>query len=81
MDVLESEHLLQLRLANMTAYAALHASPNADVEKGSQQIAEMFKRSMSTIPYLGVGESDDDSQSERLAAVEKYKKLRKELKT
>ena len=66
---------MQLRLAGMMAYGSLHAHKDADIEKGGQQVATMFKNAMAAIPYLAAGSATSDSASERLQAVHKYKQL------
>jgi len=77
-DVVESEHLVQFRLANMVAYAALHANPAADVEKGSLMVNKAYRQSLNMIPYLtvGMGTEVEQENKERLDAVESYKKMR-----
>lgn len=80
MDVLESEHLLQARLANSIAFAALHSHPAADIEKGAQQVGTMYMRALDAIPYLtgGVVDNNDGAMRDRVDAVKRYKKMQAE---
>ena len=77
MDVLESEYLLQARLANTIAFAALHGNPAADVDKGAHQMGQMYVQALDAVPYLTVTREDDaDSvQDERDQAVRRWKKM------
>ena len=59
----------------MVAYGSLHSHKDADLEKGGKQVAAMFKDALNTIPYLTAGASESNVNSERMAAVQKYKKL------
>ncbi len=77
MDVLESEHLLQARLANTVAYAAMHAHPHADIEKGAGNVHAMYVRSLDAIPYFTAGmDAADNVNTERIEAIRKWRKMR-----
>jgi hypothetical protein len=78
MDVLESEHLLQARLANTVAMAALHASPEADVRKGAEIVGRLYTTALDSIPYIQTGSSEGQTQgtNDREAAINRYKELR-----
>lgn len=76
MDVLESEHLLNARLANTIAYAAMHSHPQADIEKGAANAHTMYMRALDAIPYFTVGmDADGGVKAERDAAVKKWRLL------
>ena len=82
MDVLESEHLLQARLANAVAYAAIHANPAADAEKGMANVGKLYVRALDAIPYMTVAAPAQDEKvlaAERDTAVKKWRKMRKRL--
>ena len=78
MDVLESEHLLQARLANTMAMAALHASPEADVRKGADLVGKLYTTALDSIPYIqtGNGEGQSHGTDDRESAISKYRELR-----
>ena len=78
MDVLESEYLLQTRLASVVAFASLHSSPKADFEKGAQQAVSAMTKAMGAIPYMMAGGRDDPGlNKERQEAIRKFHELQK----
>ena len=81
MDVLESEHLLNARLANTIAYAALHSHPRADIEKGAANAHTMYLRALDAMPYFTVGmDADGGARAERELAVKKWRLLQEQEK-
>jgi hypothetical protein len=78
MDVLESEHLLQARLANTVAMAALHSSPEADLRKGAGIVGKLYTTALNSIPYIQTEDSEGQTQGtdDREAAISKYRALR-----
>lgn len=79
MDVLESGHLLQARLANAVAYAAIHANPAADAEKGIANVHKLYGYALDALPYMTVASAAADEQlmDERKRAVEEWRKMQK----
>ena len=76
-DVIESELIYNGRLALMTAFAALHAHPDADIEKGGQAANVMFMDAEASIPYLTQGMTGTELlHKERSAAIDRYNALR-----
>lgn len=76
MDVLESEHLLQARLANTVAYASLHAHPQADIEKGARNVHAMYVKSLDAVPYFTAAlDPDGGVRAERTEAIKKWRKM------
>lgn len=80
MDVLESEYLLQARLAQAIAYAALHSSPMADAQKGAQQTNAMYQDALGSLPYITAGGSSGNLGTEREQAVERWRKMQARMK-
>ena len=85
MDILESEMLMQARLAKTVAFAALHANAGADLDKGAKQATTMYDGALGTVPYIGgmMAQRDAESggsgaDSERLAAVARFRKMQAE---
>lgn len=73
MDVLESRHLLESRLAYTVAVAALHANDSADVSKGADTAYELYTRALTSIPYFETGTAKPTN--ERDEAVRKWKEM------
>jgi hypothetical protein len=73
MDVLESRHLLESRLAYAVAVAALHANSSADVSKGADTAYELYTRALTSIPYFEA--STPKPSNERDEAVRKWKEM------
>lgn len=82
MDVLESEYLLEARLANTVAYASIHANPAADAEKGMANVNKMYVRALDAVPYLTVahGEQEKVLEAEREQAIQRYRQMQARLK-
>jgi hypothetical protein len=79
-EVIESMLLLQTSLSYMQVWGALHAHPQADVEKGSAEINKMYYDALGMIPYVTVGQSSDDFvMADRNAAIEAYKEMKKRM--
>ena len=78
-EVIESELSLSLSLAHMNAIASMYSSSNADLDKGNVHMRKSFLQAMSNIPYMTGGRTADDLvQADRMAAVERYKKMQLE---
>lgn len=82
MDVLESEYLLQARLANAVAYASIHGNPAADAEKGMANVNKLYARALDAVPYLtsGPAASDQALEAEREEAVRRWRRMQATLK-
>lgn len=80
MDVLESEHLLQARLANAVAYAAIHANPKADAEKGIANVGKLYTHALSALPYMAAADTaaEQSLTREREQAVKDWRKMQQE---
>lgn len=77
-DVVESMLLYESGLAYMAAFASLHAHPQADIEKGSDQINKMYFDALGKVPYLTGGQSGEDIvMGDRMKAVEEYLKMKR----
>jgi hypothetical protein len=77
MEVHESELLYRASIGYMQAFSALHAHPNADLDKAAGQTNKMYFNAMARIPYLTDGKSGDDmAQEERMKAINEYKMIR-----
>jgi phosphate uptake regulator len=72
-EVLESGMMLTALLSNTIATAALHAHPQADIEKAGEHISAMFFDALSMVPYMTQGKSGKDMlMEERVKAIQKY---------
>jgi hypothetical protein len=61
-------------LQYLQAWSALHASPKADFSGAFTSMQRIYGDALSSIPYLTGGRGGDElAQSEREAAVERYK--------
>lgn len=75
---LESEMLLELKMARMTAQSALMAHPDTDYDKAVGASRNMYRDVLAAIDYVSGGRSGMDMlQDERQAFVKKYLELRK----
>lgn len=62
----------------MEVWGALHSHPNADVEKGSNEINKMYFDALGKLPYITGGKSGEAVlMEERKAAVEEFMKMRR----
>lgn len=78
--MLESEYLFQSSLAYMGTAGALYSHPDADIEKGSASVNQMYYNAMARIPYLTGGKSGDDMMNaERMRLIDQYKQMRDNL--
>lgn len=80
MDVLESEHLLQARLANTVAYAAIHANPAADAEKGMANVQKLYGHALDALPYMTAvsAAAEEGLMRERERAVREWRKMQEQ---
>lgn len=81
MDVLESETLLQSRLASTIAVAAMHSHPKVDIVKGMEHLDDMYNRAISAIPYLVASSGVDREaaiEKERNDGIAAYRKMQQE---
>lgn len=51
--VAETERLFEARMSHAVMLAALYGNPRAELDKGNEQIHEMYIGALGTIPYLG----------------------------
>jgi len=79
MDVIESEHLLNARLAYAVAFASLHANPGADLEKGADRTYDLYVRALHCMPYVGAeAAANTDSaalEREREDAIKRWREM------
>lgn len=52
--VAETERLAEAKLAHAVMVAALYGNPRADMDKGNEQIHEMYIGALGTVPYIAV---------------------------
>lgn len=81
MEVLESEHLMTVRLGYAISCAALNSSPHADLEKGSQKTYTLYRKALEAIPYLVAGSVQSGPEgitAERMEAVRKFREMQKQ---
>ena len=77
LEVLESELLYQAGIGYMQAFSALHAHPNADIDKAAEQTNRMYFNALARIPYMTDGKSGEDMvNDERMKAIEEYNRMR-----
>lgn len=77
MDSMEAGMIMDARLSQLTAWAALHSHQDADIEKAGAQISLKYIDALSTIPYLTNGMSGTDrAHKEREDAVARYRAYR-----
>lgn len=76
-EVLESEIELQGRLAYMTAFASLHAHPQADLDKAVERTNELYKNAFYSIPYYDklVVAGNKQVSDEALAMAKRYREV------
>ena len=80
-DIIESDIMLNVSLSHMIAIASLYGNEESDLEKGSTQINRMIINAQTLIPYLTAGKTADDLMNEeRMALVERYKKMQLQAK-
>jgi hypothetical protein len=80
MDILDSEIRYAGGLAYMTAWAGMHAHPNADFSKAFDTLRTLYVDVMAEIPYITGGKSGGEvAHDERMAFVERYKEYRKKV--
>ena len=73
---------MNMDLAYMTAVGAIHAHPSADFEKAAAQVNNMWFDALNNMPYISGGKTGADAmEDERLALIERYKKIKLEKKT
>ena len=79
-NVLESELSFQARLTYVTAFAALHAHPDADFAKAADKVNDLHANAFYSIPYYAkmneakAGEVDADAKAMAARYKEVFKK-------
>ena len=76
-EVIECEYLFDASLARMIGFSALHAHPNADLEKAGASTHACYIDALSRLPYVTGGRSGADLQEqERKSFFKRYEDYR-----
>lgn len=75
-DVVESEILMQVRLAYMGSVASLHAHPGTDPDKGLKQVNDLHRAALSATRYLDVPTSSDGIDEGWKRTIDNFKALK-----
>ena len=76
-EVIESGLLLTVDAAYLAAYAAMHAHPSADLEKGNEQVNILYYDTMSRVPYLTLGQTGKEmAHASHMELIAEYRKWR-----
>lgn len=75
-DVIENEMLLQLRLAYMQSYAAIHAHPHGKISDAFRELRTMYGDARAIVPYLTGGkDAQEQTQDENAALLQAYRNM------
>ena len=73
--VIESEIMMQARLADMQARSSVYGNPRADLDDAGETMYRRLMDAMSSVPYITGGKSGEDSiREDRMRAVERYRR-------
>lgn len=76
--VVESEQLLAVRLSHAVMLASLYGNPQATLEKGNDQIHEMYMGALGLMPYVGASVRRKKASADD-GLVEEWRRVNSEL--
>ena len=75
-EVTETSSMFTANLSHAVMLASMYGNPEASLDKGNEQIHEMYVKALKTIPYIRVGSSVSGGGADAL--VEEWRRINAE---